>query len=307
MTDHPKNIPASIYARLVIEAKKRNKNFGEVLQYYGIERFLYRLSKTQYADSFVLKGGLAFYNWDIPLRRPTKDIDFLSTLENRKEIIDQVIRAAIAISVPKDGIYFDPASITLEEKQVDADRKGIRTAFLGFLGRSEIHMQIDFGFSDEITSKPEVISYPTLLHDLASPQLKGYPVEAVIAEKFHAMERFADVPSRWKDYYDIWLISDHFEIDDQSLSKAIGRTFEKRATAIPTNRPRSLSADFASKYRENWLAFLRKNELQNTKINNLLMLVESIWNFLEWPIKGLITHDIIIDRRRWNPNKRKWL
>ena len=101
--------------------------------------------------------------------------------------------------------------------------------------------------------------------------------------------------------------SDHFEIDDQSLSKAIGRTFEKRATAIPTNRPRSLSADFASKYRENWLAFLRKNELQNTKINNLLILVESIWNFLEWPIKGLITHDIIIDRRRWNPSKRKWL
>src|SRR5271157_5783301 len=115
MTDHPKNIPASIYARLVIEAKKRNKNFGEVLQYYGIERFLYRLSKTQYADSFVLKGGLVFYNWDIPLRRPTKDIDFLSTLENRKEIIDQVIRVAIAISVPEDGIYFDPARYQLQE------------------------------------------------------------------------------------------------------------------------------------------------------------------------------------------------
>ena len=131
MRDEPKNIPASIHARLTKEAKKRGEPFSEVLQYYGIERFLYRLSKTPYSDSFILKGGLVFYSLDIPLRRPTRDIDFLSELENRKEIINRVIRAAISVSVPGDGIRFDPNSIVLQETQVDADRKGIRAMFRG--------------------------------------------------------------------------------------------------------------------------------------------------------------------------------
>lgn len=307
MRDHSENIPASTHARLVNEAKKRKKPFGEILQYYGIERFLYRLSKTPYKDSFLLKGGLVFYSWNTPLRRPTRDIDFLSTLENRKEVINQVIEDAISILFPEDGMHFDPDGITLEDTQVDADRKGIRAKFVGYLGKIEIPMQIDFGFSDEITSKPEVINYPTLLHDSASPQLKRYPVESVVAEKFHAVQRFANVPSRWKDYYDLWLISDQFELDDQPLSKAIARTFEKRVTPIPTGRPISLTADLASRYQKHWLAFLRKNELQNNEINDLLVLVDKLWVFLEWPITRIITSGSGQAQRRWEPSKRKWL
>jgi predicted nucleotidyltransferase component of viral defense system len=310
MNDRPINIAASIHARLANEAKNLRRPFGEVLQYYGIERFLYRLSKTQYAYSFILKGGLVFYCWNIPLRRPTKDIDFLGVLpglfDNRKEFIQQVITASISISAPEDGVYFDPATLVVEEIQVDADRRGIRAKYLGYLSRAQIPMQIDFGFSDEITSEAEIISYPTLLHDLAGSKLRGYPVESVVAEKFHAIERFADVPSRWKDYYDIWLISEHFELDDQSLQKAIAKTFEKRVTLIPAGRPISLTADRASKYRENWKTFLKKYGLENAEINDLLLMVEKIWVFLEWPLQGLVTPKTQGYRRHWIPVKRKW-
>jgi hypothetical protein len=134
MNDLPKNIAASIHARLTNKAKKLNKPFGEVLQYYGMERFLYRLSKTQYVDSFILKGGLVFYSWNIPLRRPTKDIDFLGFLENRKEIINQVLTSALSIPVPEDGVNFDAATLFIEESQIDNDRAGIRAKFLGYLG-----------------------------------------------------------------------------------------------------------------------------------------------------------------------------
>ena len=91
MSEHPRNITASIHARLANEARKLGKPFGEVLQYYGMERFLYRLSKTRHIENFILKGGLIFYSWGIPQRRLTRDIDFLGLLENQKDIITQVI------------------------------------------------------------------------------------------------------------------------------------------------------------------------------------------------------------------------
>jgi hypothetical protein len=167
-------------------------------------------------------------------------------------------------------------------------------------------MQIDFGFSDEITSKPELMNYPTLLKDLPRSQLKGYPIESVVAEKFHTMDRFESVPSRWKDYYDIWLISNHFELDDRPLEKAIRKTFEKRNTPIPIGRPNSLSIDFASKHKRDWELFLKKSDLENAQINDLLFLVDRIWSFLEWPLQRLSISNHIHNHRHWNPGNKKW-
>jgi hypothetical protein len=83
-----------------------------------------------------------------------------------------------------------------------------------------------------------------------APILRGYPPEAVVAEKFHAMERFSASPSRWKDYYDVWLISEYFEFDSRSLYKAIDTTFRNRNTRIPDKRPTSLTAEFASAHKD---------------------------------------------------------
>ena len=76
------NIAASIQARLRNKAEESGRPFNEILQYYGMERFLHRLSKTPHADDFILKGGLMFYGLGIPMRRITRDIDFLGTAEN---------------------------------------------------------------------------------------------------------------------------------------------------------------------------------------------------------------------------------
>jgi hypothetical protein len=75
-----KNIQASIRARLQNIARQTNRPFAEVLQYYAMERFLYRFSKSQYAGKFILKGALMFTVWDIPQRRTTLDIDFSARL-----------------------------------------------------------------------------------------------------------------------------------------------------------------------------------------------------------------------------------
>ena len=126
MSEHPTNLAASIHARLANEARKVKRPFSEELQYYGMERFLYRLFKSKYSSSFILKGGLVLYVLDLPLRRPTKDIDFLALVENSKDTIFQVVKAAINAPVVEDGVRYDIGTLVIEETQVDADQKGIR-------------------------------------------------------------------------------------------------------------------------------------------------------------------------------------
>jgi hypothetical protein len=98
-----KNIPASILARLRNQTEAMNRPFGEVLQYYAMERFLYRLSKTKYADKFILKGGLLFYVWNISLRRPTRDIDFRGYVSGDSKTLLKIIHEVIEVSSPEDG------------------------------------------------------------------------------------------------------------------------------------------------------------------------------------------------------------
>jgi Nucleotidyl transferase AbiEii toxin, Type IV TA system len=81
----PKNMAASVHARLADIARRTGRPFQELLQYYAMERFLYRLSKSPDAARFVLKGALMLRVWDAPMARPTKDIDLLGRLENSLE------------------------------------------------------------------------------------------------------------------------------------------------------------------------------------------------------------------------------
>jgi predicted nucleotidyltransferase component of viral defense system len=306
MSEHPVNSAASIHARLANEARKLGRPFSEELQYYGMERFLYRLNRTQYADSFILKGGLVLYVWGLPMRRPTRDIDFLGSVENEKDTILQVVAAAFNVPVSEDGIRFDAGTVAVEETQVDAGQKGIRVKFTASLGRAKIPIQMDIGFSDEITAEAKFIHYPTILRDMAAPELRGYPIESVVSEKFHAMQRYAEIPSRWKDYYDIWIISRHFEFDSQSLQKAISKTFERRGMEIPAGRPVSLTAEFAEKNTENWRGFLKRSGMENEEINDLLCLVEGIWMLLEEPIQEITGGTKEHGHRTWDPDEGSW-
>jgi predicted nucleotidyltransferase component of viral defense system len=289
-----KNIAASILARLRSQAEIVDRPFAEILQYYAMERFLYRLSKTNYADKFILKGGLLFYAWSLPLRRPTRDIDFRGyTSHNTKDIL-RMINTVIMEQAFDDGLTFDPESISVEETQIDANYQGIRAKLTALLERSRIPIQIDIGFSDELASKAESIEYPNLLPDLKTVHMKGYPKEAVVAEKFHAMVRHAELNSRLKDYYDLWLLAETFEFDSHSMKKALETTFTTRETELPKERPISLTAKYASDNQARWDNFLRKLKLEN---NSFIEVIELIWKFLKEPLQTS-------DRgRTWIPNK----
>ena len=74
-----KDMPSSVKARLTARAKEQHEEVQSVLMRYGIERFLYRPSVSEYKDRFFLKGAALFSLWFDTPHRPTKDLDLLGS------------------------------------------------------------------------------------------------------------------------------------------------------------------------------------------------------------------------------------
>lgn len=156
------NIQSSVRSRLQNKARETNRPFAEVLQYYGMERFLFRLSKSAYSRHFILKGALMFTAWGIPQRRTTLDIDLLARFDNQISSIEKVMKEVCKISVVSDGLIFDPVTVTGRRIKEDADYEGVRIKFAGFLERARIPMQIDVAFGDIVYSSSRFLPVPCL-------------------------------------------------------------------------------------------------------------------------------------------------
>jgi hypothetical protein len=247
------NIAASVRQRLLNKARTDQRPFNELLQYYAMERFLYRLSCSPHAECFILKGALMLRAWRAPLQRPTMDIDMLGRTSNDEAQIRTLLQEVLAVEVPPDGLVFDASRIITERIAEDADYEGIRLRFPALLGTARITVQIDIGFSDRVYPGPEEVKLPTIL-DFPPPRLLGYTRESAIAEKFEAMIALGELNSRMKDFYDIWLLSRQFDFDGQILAEAIAQTMDHRHTALP-DEVSAFSERFITAKQAQWRAF----------------------------------------------------
>ena len=252
----PKNIPASVRQRLLNRAKSDRRPFNELLQYYAMERFLYRLSQSAHADRFILKGALMLRVWRSPDLRPTMDIDILGRTSNDESDLIAQIRDILAVDVEEDGLAFDADSIQAERITKDADYDGIRIRFRAGLDSATINMQVDIGFGDVVYPEPEESELPTML-DSPAPRLLCYSRESSIAEKLEAMVKLGVLNSRMKDFYDIWLLSRQFDFDGARLAEAIRLTFNRRGTALPTEIE-AFTEPFIDAKQIQWAAFRRR-------------------------------------------------
>ena len=281
------NIQASIKDRLRNKAKETNRPLTEVLQYYGMERFIYRFSRSKYADKFVLKGALLFTAWQVPERRTTLDIDFLARYDNQITSIEAVMRDVCDIAVEPDGLVFDAKTVQGRKIKEDADYEGVRVKFMGFLERSHIPMQIDVGFGDIVYPKTKVIDYPVIL-DFPKPHLKGYPAESVISEKFEAMINLGLLNSRMKDFYDIWLMIRQFDFNGPDLTGALRKTFNHRKTDLPKGQPLFAEEFYNEKSDRQalWEMFLRKGGIKHAP-EKLVITAKEIEGFLIKPLEAI--------------------
>ena len=257
MARQPRDIGASVRARLLTVAREKGQAFDLLLTRYATERLLYRLSTTPHRDRFVLKGAMLLTTWFDDPHRPTRDVDFLGHGDPAPEPMLSVFREICAIE-ENDGVTFDVDALRVELIREELEYGGLRLRTTARLAGARITMVIDIGFGDAIEPGVEEINLPVLL-DLPAPRLRAYARETVVAEKFQAMILFGLANTRMKDFYDIWMLSRNYDFDGERLSRAIAATFERRGTPIPEEMPDALSPAFAAdatKQRQ-WAAFVR--------------------------------------------------
>lgn len=256
------NVAASVRQRLLNEARASGRPFNELLQYFAMERFLYRLSRSPHIDRFVLKGALMLVTWEVSLTRPTKDIDLLGQMANDVQHIVNVVREMCQQDVEPDGLVFDPMSVIGERIAEEAEYEGVRVRFQGSLGTARVSMQIDVGFGDAVVPGPVTADFPTIL-DLPAPRIRGYTRESAVAEKFHAMVRRGLLNSRMKDFFDVWVLSRQFDFEGAALTAAVSETFARRDLAVDP-LPVAFTSEFAADGTKSaqWRGFLRKGRLE---------------------------------------------
>lgn len=257
-----KFIHHSIHQKLLNLRDKANRPFNELLQHFFIERFLYRLSQSKYKDRFILKGGLMLKAWYGIEARPTKDIDILARVHNSIDNLKNIVKDIISVDVPTDGIVFDPDTLAGEEIRKDSEYQGVRITLKGSFDKIPVHIQIDFGFGDVVSPKPNWIDYPQLLN-FGTPHLQAYTPQSLIAEKYHAIVYLGEYNTRMKDFFDIYLLAQNNAFNGEVLSTAIAATFNTRSTPLPNITPVALSEGF---YQDKeklklWKAFLEKSNL----------------------------------------------
>jgi hypothetical protein len=261
-SQHYGNIAASVRQRLLNLSRERQETFELLLSRYGAERLLYRLSISPWSDRFTLKGAFLIQLWsDIP-HRPTRDIDLLGYGPSDIQEMLEVFRSTSAIAVESDGIIFQEELVTAMAIKENNVYPGIRVVVRGQLDSAHVNVQIDIGFGDAVTPAAESIIIPSLL-DLPATEMLAYPVETVIAEKYHAIVMLGMVNSRMKDYFDLYAIARHLQLQRTQLTTAIAATFERRETPMPVSIPIGLTQEFAhdTTKKTQWKAFLGKNGL----------------------------------------------
>jgi predicted nucleotidyltransferase component of viral defense system len=165
-----RDLGASVRQRLLNQAREQGRPFQELLQYYVMERFLYRLSRSKFRNAFVLKGALLLTAWRAPKSRPTMDIDLLGQTSNDLEYLRFAVQEICRSRVVPDGVEFRVETLEIQKIKEDAEYEGARVRLLALVTNARVTLQIDIGFGDVIVPHAAEIEYPVLL-EFAAPKL----------------------------------------------------------------------------------------------------------------------------------------
>lgn len=288
----------SVKARLKNFAIKSGCTFQEALTYYGLERTIYRISISEYADNFVLKGGIFLYAlFGRNYERATTDVDLLAQrISNGSEEMKSVFQKIFSRDVD-DALVFDVDSITVEDITEFKEYHGLHVSFVGYLDRTKIPISIDIGFGDVIYPEAVKMDFPVIL-DMGSPRVNAYSLETSIAEKLEAIIHNGYFNSRYKDFYDIYVLSKKYVFSYAELRNAVIQTFENRKTPM-TMDSAAFSDEFLNDpvHQTRWKSFLKKKKA---------LIQVSMSDAMDW-IKAFVRPLFEgTEKTRWNPEKGNW-
>ena len=275
----------SIKDRLKNQAATSGKTMQEALTAYGLERTVYRLSMSEYVERFTLKGGIFLYAlFDGEFARATRDIDLLAkNMPNNVEDMKKVFEHIFSIECD-DALRYDMDTLDVKNITEFKEYQGVNVSIMAYLDRTRVPVSIDIGFGDVIYPDRVKMEFPVLL-DMEVPEIYAYSIYSVISEKFEAIVFLGDANSRYKDFYDIYILADRYELDGAELKEAIRETFEHRRTGFDDIF--AFKDDFIESeiHQSRWKSFLKKKRaLVNAELGDvgdllralLLPIVESI-------------------------------
>ncbi len=253
----------SIKDRLRNEAIASNKTVQQMQTYYGLERTIYRISISKYANHFVLKGGIFLYAlFDKNYLRATTDIDLLARRISNSDIEMKKIFEDIFSEDLDDGLTFDLDSLSVTNITEFKEYHGLNVKIFAYLDRTQIPISIDIGYDDVIYPDSIEIEFPTIL-DNEVPKIQAYSVETAIAEKLEAIVSNGFNNSRYKDFYDIYILGNNYSIDSNLLHNAIIETFKNRNTKLSIDIE-AFTPDFYNSpvHITRWNSFVKKKKTE---------------------------------------------
>lgn len=295
------DIAASVLAKLKNKAKASGISYQQCLQLFFQEEFLRRLAGSEYAQNFVLKGGLFIYTLTNFESRATVDVDFLMRgLSNDLARMDAIIGEILAVDTGNDFVTFKAG----KTQSIAVQRKyhGVSTQIIGCIKNVRVPFNVDIGVGDVIVPGAQRQAIQTQLDGYDKPEILTYSLESTIAEKFDAILQRFELTGRMKDFYDIYYLSRKFDFDGLKLQTAIQKTLRNRGTAYEKDSfQRVLALRDDGDMHTKWRYFLRT-------LGNPEMAFSSVIGGIETfllPVWDAISNDIEL-QKVWIATSRKW-
>lgn len=212
------------------KANENNLKVQEMWDKYFFDHFLIRLSKSKENMNFILKGGFLLENIVGIKNRTTLDLDFSYRLEdiNEEEVKNKIINILnIEVDDDIDYDFLDISPIT-EDK---GGRSGYRVRLNATTGNIKKKFGIDIVCGDVITPNAIKTTYTTNITE-EEIEIYSYNKETILAEKFQSIIAKNINNSRMKDFYDIYILINHKDINKELLHDVIVNTFDNRDTPI---------------------------------------------------------------------------
>jgi len=218
----------SLKAKIRNIAKTKGVTAQVVLQNYFFERFLYRLSRSEYQKKFILKGGLLIAAMAGLDARSTMDMDAaIRSLPLEEEHIKTAINDICSIS-SDDGIIFQITGITFIRE--DDEYGGYRISLNAIYEKINAPLSIDITTGDVITPKPVKRKFKSILDNTNHYELWAYNTETILAEKIETILRRSVGNTRPRDFYDVHLITKTQIFDHNVFHRALSATSAHRGT-----------------------------------------------------------------------------
>lgn len=292
----------SVKDRLKNQAVARGKSFQEVLTAYGLERTVYRLSVSEYVERFTLKGGIFLYAlFEGEFARATRDIDLLArNIPNNVEEMKNVFKDIFSIECD-DALRYDLNTLEVKSITEFKEYHGVNVSVMAYLDRTKIAVSVDIGFGDAVYPDRVKMEFPVLL-DMDVPKIYAYSIYSVISEKFEAIVSLGDANSRYKDFYDIYILAARYDLEGKELKEAVRETFEHRGTGFDDIF--AFTDDFITSqlHQSRWKAFLKKKK---TLVNAELEVVVDLLKTLLPPIVESISKNTDYSVK-WDHESQNW-